>query len=149
MSEALDSYYLHDSYRAWCKTQGVPFVEDFGIDMLAMDVAPWDRYGMKGAVCELVGGDDFISTFCFELAAGGKSAVLQHVYEEVIFVLSGHGSTSVELPDGTKHTFEWGPNSLFQVPLNMPYQHFNGSGQEPARLASTNNARFLINLFRN
>ena len=93
MSEALDTYYLHDSYRTWCNAQGVPFVEDFGIDLLGMEVKPWDRFGMRGAVCELVGGDDFISTFCFELPAGGKSEPLSHVYEEVIFVLSGHGST--------------------------------------------------------
>ncbi|MBT7525818.1 MAG: hypothetical protein HN658_00795, partial [Rhodospirillales bacterium] len=32
---------------------------------------------------------------------------------------------------------------------NVKYQHFNGSGQEPARLASNNNLRFLLNLFRN
>ena len=92
MSEALDSYYLHDSYRTWCDAQGVPFVEDFGIDLMNMEVKPWDTYGMNGAICELVGGDDFISTFCFEIPPGGKSRPLSHVYEEVIFVLSGHVS---------------------------------------------------------
>lgn len=149
MSETTGDYYLHDTYLAWCKNQGVPFVEGFGIDLPSLELKPWDQFGMDGAICELVGGDDFISTFCFEIPPGGKSTQLHHVYEEVIFVLSGHGSTSVELPDGTKRTFEWGPNSLFQVPLNVKYQHFNGSGQEPARLASNNNLRFLLNLFRN
>ena len=149
MSDATDGFYLRDSYLEWCAGQDVPVVKDFGIDLLAIDVRPWDFYGMNGAICELEGGDDFLSTFCYEIPAGGKSRPLRHVYEEVIYVLSGHGSTSVELPDGSRHTFEWGTNSLFQVPLNLRYRHFNGSGREPVRLAGTNNLRFLMNLFRN
>ena len=31
--------------------------------------------------------------------------------------------------DGRKHSFEWGPKSLFALPLNARYQHFNASGQ--------------------
>jgi hypothetical protein len=66
----------------------------------------------------------------------------------VIYVLSGHGSTSVEI-NGKAHNFEWGPRSLFSVPLNATYRHFNASGREPARLAATNNLTYLMNLFRN
>ena len=149
MSESTGSFYLQDTFLDWAARQPVPVVKDFGIDLLKIDVAPWDRFGMNGAICELVGGDDYISTFLYELAPGGKSNVLNHVYEEVIFVLSGHGSTKVELPDGSSHTFEWGPNSLFEIPLNLKYQHFNGSGSEPARLAGNSNLRFVMNLFRN
>jgi gentisate 1,2-dioxygenase len=74
---------------------------------------------------------------------------MHHIYEEVIYVMDGHGSTQIELPNGDKHAFEWGRNSLFSVPLNAKYQHFNGSGTEPARLASVHDFPFLINLFRN
>ena len=35
------------------------------------------------------------------------------------------------------------------MPLNAKYQHFNGSGIKPARLASVHNLPFLIKLFRN
>ena len=35
------------------------------------------------------------------------------------------------------------------MPLNAKYQHFNGSGTEPARLASIHDMPFLMNLFRN
>jgi hypothetical protein len=95
------------------------------------------------------GCDDFVSVFCFELPPGSKSCDLRHLYEEIIYVMDGHGSTQIETTDGKMHSFEWGPNSLFSVPLNAKYQHFNGSGTEPARLASIHNFRFLINMFRN
>ncbi len=141
--------FLHDSYLAWCDRQGVPVIEDFGIDLMRIAVGPWDRYGMNGAVCLLKGRDDFNSLFCFELPPGGKSRPMQHVYEDVVYVIDGYGSTMIEAPDGRKHSFEWGRNSLFAVPLNSRYQHFNGSGQEPARFASVHNLPFLMNLFRN
>ena len=58
-------------------------------------------------------------------------------------------ATTVESSDGRKHSFEWGPKSLFALPLNARYQHFNASGQEHARLASTNNFCMMLNLFHN
>ena len=64
-------------------------------------------------------------------------------------MISGHGSTTVTTEDGRKHSFEWGPKSLFSIPLNATYQHFNVSGLEPARLASTNNMVYAMNRFRN
>jgi hypothetical protein len=144
-----DPVFLHDNYLEWCGNQGVPVHEDFGMNLMKVDVAPWDFYGMHGAVCLLKGRDDFNSIFLFELPAGSHSRPLQHIYEDVVYVLDGYGSTTIETPDGQKHSFEWGRNSLFSVPINTKYQHFNGSGQEPARLVSVHNFAFLINMFRN
>ena len=64
-------------------------------------------------------------------------------------MLSGHGSTTIETSDGRKHSFEWGPKSLFAMPLNARYQHFNASGRERARIASTMNLALMLNLFHN
>lgn len=149
MADAAPDTYARDPYLEWAVAQGVPIVEDFCIDIRAVPVAPWARYGMNGALCHLLGRDDCLTVFAFELPPGGRSASLHHLYEEVIYVISGHGSTMVTLPDGNKHTFEWGPKSLFSVPLNATYQHFNGSGREPARLASTNNITYVMSRFRN
>jgi mannose-6-phosphate isomerase-like protein (cupin superfamily) len=139
---------LPDPYLDWAEAQGVPIVQDFGIDIRKVPVAPWARYGMNGAFCHLKGRDDFISIFAFEIPPGGKSAPLKHICEEVIYIISGHGSTSVTLEDGRKHSFEWGPKSLFSIPLNATHQYFNGSGREPARFASVNNMVFTMNCFR-
>jgi gentisate 1,2-dioxygenase len=64
-------------------------------------------------------------------------------------VVVGHGSTTVETYDGQTHSFEWGPKSLFALPLNCKYQHFNGAGTERARLYSCNDLPLVINLYRN
>jgi len=141
--------FLHDNFLDWCDKEPVPVHEDFGINLMKIDLAPWDRYGMDGAVCLLKGRDDFNSIFCFELPPGRSSNQMQHIYEEVVYIIEGSGSTTIETPDGQKHSFEWGRNSLFAVPVNSKYQHFNGSGREPARFATVHNLSFLINLFRN
>ena len=144
-----DPVFLHNSYLAWCDEQPVPVIDDFGIDLIKIETQPWDLYGMNGAICLMKGRDDFVSVFCFDLPPGSKSRELHHLYEEIVYVMDGHGSTQIETPDGEKHSFEWGRNSLFSVPLNAKYQHFNGSGTEPARLASVHDFPFIINLFRN
>ena len=79
----------------------------------------------------------------------GRSAPQRHLFEEIVYVLAGNGSTTIELADGRKHSFEWGPKSLFALPLNTKYQHFNGSGRERALLASTHDLPVVMNLFHN
>jgi uncharacterized RmlC-like cupin family protein len=148
VSQTPNGTYLCDPYLDWANAQGVPIIEDFGIDIRKVPVAPWPRYGMNGALCHLKGRDDWITIFAFDIKPGGKSERLHHLYEDVIYVISGHGSTVVETIDGRKHTFEWGPKSIFSVPLNATYQHFNGSGREPARLACTNNMVYVMKRFR-
>lgn len=141
--------YLVDFYANWCRGEGIPIYEGFAIDLLSIDAQPWPRFGIKGAFCHLKGRCDYLSIFLLEIPPGGKTAPQQHIYEDVIYVLEGSGATTVEFADGQKHTFEWGPHSLFSVPLNARYQHYNGAGRNRARLASTNSLRHILNLFRN
>lgn len=154
MSDSLDQpapagKYMIDTYEDWAAAQGVPILSDFAVDLLNAETAPWPRFGVKGALCHLKGRDDFTTIFLLDLPPGGKTAPQQHIYEEVTYVLAGRGSTSVEFADGRTHSFEWGPRSVFALPMNARYRHFNGSGAEPARLASVNDLRYILNLFRN
>lgn len=149
-AQPADTRYLIDSYGEWMKREGLPLYEDFGVNLLTIETGRWPRLGdgCKGAFVNLKGHGDWMSVFLLDIAPGGKSAPQQHIYDEVFYVLSGHGSMVVETADGTKHSFEWGPRSLFSPPLNARYQIFNGSGREPARIASTNDMVLLMNIFR-
>jgi mannose-6-phosphate isomerase-like protein (cupin superfamily) len=140
------AYFLRDPYVEWAQGENVPIVEDFGVDLWGVETGRWERMGCDAAFVHLKGRGDFMSIFVIDLPPGGKCAPQKHLYEEVIYVLSGHGSTTVEI-DGQTHSFEWGPNSLFALPLNVRYQHFNGSGTEKARLISANNLTAVMNMF--
>lgn len=144
-----DSKILFDPYLTWTKSEGVPIVEGFGVDLLDVSVAPWARFDANGAIVHVTGREDFISIFLLDLPPAKSTAPQRHLYEEIVYVLSGHGSTTIETPDGNKHNFEWGPKSVFALPLNATYRHFNTSGSESARLASTNNFSAVLNLFHN
>lgn len=138
-----------DPYLDWLKKEGIPVVEDFGVDLPAVDTRPWPRYGVNGAAVHLKGRGDFVSMFVLDLAPGAATSPQRHLYEEVLYVLSGRGSTTIEAADGSRHSFEWGPRSLFAIPLNTRYRHFNGSGTERARLASTTSLPAVLNMFHN
>ena len=129
--------------------EGLPIHEDFGVDLLTAETAPWPRLGdgCKGAFVHLKGRGDWMTVFLLEIPPGGQSAPQQHLFDELFYVLSGSGSMVVEMPDGGRHSFEWGPRSMFAPPLNSRYRIFNASGREPVRLASSNNLRILMNIF--
>lgn len=149
MTNAEEPKFLHDPYLEWVEGEGVPVVEDFGIDLIAVETKPWARYDTNGAIVHLKGRGDFISIFIIDIQPGGKTSPQQHLFEEVVYVLEGHGSTTVKTQDGRTHSFEWGPKSLFALPLNAEYQHFNASGQENAKLSSTTSLCVMLNLFHN
>jgi len=138
-----------DSYLEWLKGEGIPTVEDFGVDLFKVDTRPWARLGINGAAVHLKGRGDFVSMFVLDIAPGAATAPQRHLYEEVLYVLSGRGSTTIEAADGRRHTFEWGPKSLFAIPLNTRYRHFNGSGSEKALLVTTTSLPAVLNMFHN
>ena len=138
--------FLRDPYLEWTAAEGIPVHEEFAVNLHEVETRQWARAGVPGAFVHLKGRGDFMSLFVIDLPPGGKTSPQRHLYEEVIYVLSGHGSTTVEI-EGKKHSFEWGPNSLFALPLNVGYQHFNASGTEKARLASANSLTSIMNVF--
>ena len=139
--------YLVDSYLEWVEREGIPVVQDFGVDLLGVQAEPWGRLGARGALVHTSGRGDYLNVFVCEIPPGQATDPQKHLFEEVIYVLAGRGSTTIETAEGARHSFEWGTGSLFAIPLNTRYRHFNGSGQAPARLAAVTNLPLMLNVF--
>lgn len=139
--------YLIDPHRDFIESEGIPILEDFGLDLRSVEVRPWARTGALGAYALVKGRGDFLDTYVLEIPPGGETSPQRHLFEEVVYVLDGGGSTSIELPDGGARSFEWGPRSLFALPLNARYRHFNGSGSRPARMVATTNLPLVLKAF--
>lgn len=140
--------FLISPYRDWVRGESVPIHEDFGVDLLHAEVAPWARLGINGAVLNVAGRGDFLDSWLLEIPSGGSSIPQHHLFEAVVYVISGRGNTVITTASGS-HSFEWGATSMFAIPLNAKYQFFNASGHEPARLAMTTAFPIAMNIYRN
>jgi len=137
-----------DAYMEWVEKEGLRVIDVPYADLLDLPLGDWPRYGCKGAAVHLRGRCDFSNMFLLELAPGASTEPLRHLYEDVYYVLEGSGCTQVETAAG-KHVFEWGPKSMFSVPLNARHQHFNGSGKTRARIVTTTDMPLVMNTFHN
>jgi len=146
---AAEAKFLLDPYLDWTKREGLPVHEDFALDLGMAETALWPRLGdaCKGAFVHHPGRGDWMTVFLLDLPPGGASAPQRHLYDEIFYVLSGTGSMTVELADGRRQTFDFGPRSLVAPPLNARYRIVNGSGREPARLVCANDLRILMNIY--
>jgi mannose-6-phosphate isomerase-like protein (cupin superfamily) len=152
MSEVneLPSIRRPNEYQQWISDEGLKVVEGVYIeDLKTVEVGDWARRGCRGAVAMLEGSEDVNDAHIIEIPPGGQVSPERHMYEELVYVVSGRGSTTVWNGRGAKSTFEWNEGSLFSVPLNAWSEHFNGSGTEPARFYSVTSAPLMMKLFHN
>ncbi len=137
-------------YEEWQQAEGIPVHTGFCIeDLRTAPVGPWPRVGGKGAFINLVGSEMSADAYVCEIPPGGSLNREKHMYEEMVFIVEGRGATVMGSPEGRRQTFEWGPGSMFSVPLNAPHQLFNGQGDKRVRFVAMTNAPLAINLYHN
>jgi len=87
--------------------------------------------------------------YVVEVPPGGALNVERHLYEKVVLVIEGRGSTDVWQDGQVKpQTFEWQKGSLFSIPLNA-YHRFVNATNAPAIILCGTSAPNMFNLLDN
>jgi len=135
-------------YTRWVKSEGLEIIGAHYVPNLhTVELKPWSRRGGRGIYINHEASRTSNDCYVCEIPAGLKLVPQRQLFEEMIFVLDGRGSTTVWNDAGQRITFEWKAGALFAIPLNAWHQHFNGSGREPARFVAVTNAPPVINLY--
>jgi oxalate decarboxylase/phosphoglucose isomerase-like protein (cupin superfamily) len=135
-------------YERWVRAEGLDIISAHYVpDLKTIDVKPWARRGGKGVFINHEASRQSNDCYVCEIPPGGKLAPQRQLFEEMVLILDGRGSTTVWNESGQRITFEWKAGAMFAIPLNCTHQHFNGSGQNPARYVGVTFCPQLINLF--
>jgi oxalate decarboxylase/phosphoglucose isomerase-like protein (cupin superfamily) len=135
-------------YTRWVAAQGLEIIAAHHVpDLRTVALRPWERRGGRGVFINHEATRTSNDCYVCEIPAGGALVPQRQLCEEMVLVLDGHGSTRVWNDAGARVSFEWGPGSLFAVPLNAHHQHFNGSGRAAARFVSSTNLPPVLNLY--
>jgi len=154
--DAVVSDDLAQKFKTEKDTPYLRFVRGEGLDILSahyvrnlrtVGLKPWARRGGRGVFLNHDASRTSNDCYVCEIPPAGKLKPQRQLFEEMVFVLDGRGSTTVWNDAGARVTFEWKAGAIFGVPLNCWHQHFNGSGQAPARYVAVTNAPVAINLY--
>ena len=149
-SKVVNELGYKSTYQQFLEQERVPLIQGFYVENVdKIELAPWGRMGGLGVYLNLEGTEGVNDSYICEIPPGQSLNPQKHLFEELIFVLQGHGATTVWRKGGKKQTFEWHEGSLFSPPLNTWYQHFNGQGGKPVRFLAMTNAPTVMNLFHN
>ncbi len=135
-------------YVRWVRGEGLDIISAHYVpDLHTVELKPWERRGGAGVFINHDASRTSNDCYVCEIPPGGTLAPQRQLFEEMILVLDGQGSTTVWNDAGDRVSFEWGKGSIFAIPLNTWHQHFNGSGQAPARFVSSTNMPPVINMY--
>ena len=155
-AESLPSYERIDStaermdtpYDQWATSQGIDVIKGyFAENLYTLPLKWWERMGGYGVFINLQGTGYLDDAYVCAIPPGESLKPQRHLFEELVYVLEGRGATTVWQGNGARQSFEWQAGSLFAMPLNASYQHFNGQGDREARLLGVTNAPLVFNLF--
>ena len=136
-------------YEKWQRAQGVAVYEDLAVsDLLEVPVQEWKAIDANAAFLNLDGAELTNGAYVLEMPPGTKTKPIRGLYEEIVYVVQGFGTTTVWNGQGQKQSFEWRKGSLFAVPLNTWREHMNPSTSEPARFLVVHTMPLVMNLFK-
>ena len=137
------------SYDNFMESQGIPIFRGIGVRRVQdMPLAPWKRMGGRGTFIQLFGTEGKWGCYVVEVPGAGALTPERHMYEEIMVVVEGRGTTEIWTDDQKKpHSFEWQKGSMFSVPMNTWHRIINAASS-PALILVASTAPNVMNLFR-
>jgi quercetin dioxygenase-like cupin family protein len=137
-------------YDRFMEAEGVPVYRGIGVRRVQdLPLASWRRIGGRGSYIQLYGTEGLWGSYVVEIPSAGALNEERHLYEKVVLVVEGRGSTEVWQEGQTRrHAFEWQAGSLFTIPINARHRLINAANA-PALLLCGTTAPNVMNLFDN
>jgi quercetin dioxygenase-like cupin family protein len=136
-------------YDKFMEEQEIPIFRGVGVSKVQdLPRKPWKRLGGTGSFIQLYGTEGLWGCYVIEVPGSGALNVEKHLYEKIVYVIDGRGTTEVWW-DGeektTKQTFEWQKGSMFTIPVNAMHRIVNASSS-PALMLCGTSAPNVMNL---
>ena len=137
-------------YDRFMEEEGIPVYRGIGVkNVRDLPLKPWKRLGGNGSYVQLYGTEGLWGMYVVEVPGAGALNVERHMYEKVVLVLDGRGSTEVwQEGQNKKHVFEWAKGSMFTIPLNANHRIINAASS-PALMLCGTSAPNVMNLLDN
>ena len=101
-------------YTRWVRSEGLDIRSSFYVpDLHTVELQAWARRGGRGVFLNHDASRSSNDCYVCEIAPGKELAPQRQLYEEMIYVLDGRGSTSVWNDAGKRTMFEWKAGAMF------------------------------------
>jgi oxalate decarboxylase/phosphoglucose isomerase-like protein (cupin superfamily) len=135
-------------YTRWVASEGLDIISGHYVrDLRDLEFKPWARRSGRGVFINHDASRTSNDCYVCEVPPGAELAPQRQLFEEMILILDGRGSTRVWNDAGQQVAFEWQAGSMFAIPLNTWHQHWNLSGVESAKFVSSTNLPPVLNLY--
>jgi mannose-6-phosphate isomerase-like protein (cupin superfamily) len=116
-------------YDDYMEAQGIPIYRGIGVRRVQdMPLKRWNRMGGNGTFIQLYGTEGRWGCYVIEVPGAGALNAERHMYEEIMVVVEGRGTTEIWTDDQKKpHSFEWQRGSMFSIPLNTWHRIINAA----------------------
>lgn len=124
------------TYDYWMESLGLPIHRGYYVeDLRTLPLGWWEERQCMTAFIQLMGQEGVSSTRISEIPAGKSSLPLQFALDEIIYVVSGRGLSTIWYEEGdAKKTFEYQQHSMFLIPRGCHHSFSNMHGAKPLRL---------------
>lgn len=112
-------------------------------DVRTHPLRPWPELGVDGLYVQMA-DYQIVDGWILEIPPRGYTTPQRHMFEAGVYFFGGPGHTMIQQEGRRPQRIDWKRGTLFSIPLNVRYQHFN-DGALPARLVAVTSFPYVLN----